>query len=288
MALISPQQILQDARAKGYGIGAFNIHTLEMLQAIIEAAQATQSPVIIQTSEGTIQHLGLDYIVAVVKTAAKTSTVPIALHLDHADNFDLIVNCIRAGYTSVMVDASDKSLEENQYFTKKVVEFASYFNVCVEAEVGEIGSTESIDSKETVLAEVSNCLKFVHATGVQTLAPSLGSLHGLYQKEPQIDFNRLRLMGSMLKIPLVLHGGSGIRDKQLKQCIKYGVAKINISSELKQVYTDKIKLELLSHPERYDPLSYLVSAKQAVQRKVVEKIQVIGSSGKGDKLRYVN
>lgn len=283
MPLVSSTPLLEAARAQGYGIAAFNIHTLEMLQAVVEAAEETQSPLILQSTVGTVKHLGADYIAAAAQTAAARVRVPIALHLDHCTDFDTIIQCIRAGYTSVMIDASMHPFEENVRQTRRVVDIARAVGVNVEAELGKVGGVEDeivVAEHEALMADPDECVRFVELTGVPTLAPAIGTAHGIYKGEPKIDFDRIARIAGRLPLPLVLHGGSGIPEEQVKRCISLGMAKMNIATEIRIVFSDAIKSVFAEHPAENDPRKYMIPAKQAVKAAAMEKMRMAGCTGR--------
>lgn len=283
MSLVSSTPLLQTARAQGFCIGAFNVHTLEMLQAVVEAADELESPLIIQSTVGTVKHLGPDYIAGAARVAAGLSKVPIALHLDHCGDFGLVVKCIRAGYTSVMIDASHETFEQNVRMTAKVTEVGLAAGVNVEAELGRVGGVEddiSVDDHEAQLADPDECAVFVERTGVPTLAPAIGTAHGIYKGEPRIDFDRIRRIAERVAVPLVLHGGSGIPDEQVKRCISLGMAKMNVATELRIVFSDAIKETFRLNPDENDPRKYMMPAKQALKKAAMEKMLLCGSAGK--------
>ncbi|GIP38000.1 fructose-bisphosphate aldolase [Paenibacillus sp. J31TS4] len=283
MPLVSSTPMLRTARENGFCIGAFNVHTLEMLQAVVEAAEETQSPLIIQSTVGTVKHLGADYIAAAATVAANRSNVPIALHLDHCTDFDLIVQCIRAGYTSVMIDASKFPFEENVRQTLKVVEVAKAAGVNIEAELGKVGGVEDeivVAEHEALMADPDECERFVELTGVPTLAPAIGTAHGIYKGEPKIDFDRIKRIADRVDVPLVLHGGSGIPEEQVKRCVSLGMAKMNVATELRIVFSDAIKEVFAANPEENDPRKYMVPAKQKLKEAAIEKMRLCGSIGK--------
>jgi tagatose 1,6-diphosphate aldolase GatY/KbaY len=280
--------MLQTARKNGYAVAALNVHTLEMLQAAAEAAEETDSPLILQTTAGTVKHLGPEYLAAAATVAANQCSVPIALHLDHCSDFGLIVRCIRAGYTSVMIDASHLPFEENVRLTAKVVEVAAAAGVNVEAELGKVGGVEDdlvVSELDALLADPDECARFVELTGVHTLAPAIGTAHGLYRGEPRIDFDRIASISAKVDVPLVLHGGSGIPEQQVKRCVSLGMAKMNVATELRIVFTDAIRSVLLQNPEENDPRKYMGLAKQAMKEAAKEKIRLCGSVGKADECR---
>ncbi|BFH66510.1 MAG: class II fructose-bisphosphate aldolase [Paenibacillus dendritiformis] len=286
--LISSTSMLQAAREQGFGITAFNVHTLEMLQAVTEAAEDTQSPLILQTTVGTVKHLGPEYIVAAAATAAKLSSVPIALHLDHCTDYDLIVRCIRAGYTSVMIDASMHPYDDNVRMTREVVRVALAAGVNVEAELGKVGGVEDdivVEEEDARLAVPEECAAFVAATGVPTLAPAIGTAHGIYKGEPKIAFDRLEQIAKQVAVPLVLHGGSGIPEDQVKRCVKLGMAKMNVATELRIAFSDAIKAVFAANPDENDPRKYMVPAKQAVKALAIQKMEMAGCLGQANAVR---
>ncbi|WP_205699910.1 class II fructose-1,6-bisphosphate aldolase [Cohnella luojiensis] len=283
MALVSSTPLLRKARAEGYCVGAFNVHTLEMLQAVVEAAEETKSPLIIQSTVGTVKHLGADYIAAAATVASNRSSVPIALHLDHCSDFGIIMQCIRAGYTSVMIDASHDPFDKNVAATRKVVEAAAAVGVNVEAELGRVGGVEDdivVDERDALLADPDECAKFVELTGVHTLAPAIGTAHGIYKGDPNIDFDRIGRIASKVSIPLVLHGGSGIPENQVRKAVSLGMSKMNVATELRIVFSDAIKEVFAANPEENDPRKYMVPAKLALKAAAIEKMRLCGSIGK--------
>ncbi|WCF08952.1 class II fructose-bisphosphate aldolase family protein [Paenibacillus thiaminolyticus] len=286
--LISSTSMLQAAREHGFGITAFNVHTLEMLQAVVEAAEDTRSPLILQTTVGTVKHLGPEYIVAAATTAAKLSSVPIALHLDHCTDYDLIVRCIRAGYTSVMIDASMHPYNDNVRMTQEVVRVALAAGVNVEAELGKVGGVEDdivVEEEDARLAVPEECAAFVAATGVPTLAPAIGTAHGIYKGEPRIAFDRLEQIAKLVAVPLVLHGGSGIPEDQVKRCVKLGMAKMNVATELRIAFSDAIKAIFTANPGENDPRKYMIPAKKAVKALAIQKMEMAGCLGQADAVR---
>lgn len=283
MSLVSSTPMLQAARANGYCIGAFNVHTLEMLQAVVEAAEETESPLILQSTVGTVKHLGPEYIAAAATVAANTTSLPIALHLDHCTDFSLIVKCIRAGYTSVMIDASHHPFDENVAQTRKVVEVALAAGVNVEAELGRVGGVEDeivVADNEALMADPGQCARFVEWTGVPTLAPAIGTAHGIYKGEPRIDFDRIQRIANVVKVPLVLHGGSGIPEQQVRRAVSLGMAKMNIATELRIVFSDAIKAVFAANPQENDPRKYMIPAKKALKAAAIEKMRLCGCIGR--------
>ncbi|MFD0681801.1 MULTISPECIES: class II fructose-1,6-bisphosphate aldolase [unclassified Paenibacillus] len=283
MPLVSSTFMLQHAREHGYAVVAFNVHTLEMLQGVVEAAEEAQAPIILQSTVGTVKHLGPDYIAAAATVAANRSQVPIALHLDHCSDFNLIVQCIRAGYTSVMIDASHQPFEENVRQTAKVVEIAKAAGVNVEAELGKVGGVEDdivVAEHEALMADPDDCARFIELTGVDTLAPAIGTAHGIYKGEPKIDFQRIERIATKVEVPLVLHGGSGIPEAQVRQCVSLGMAKMNVATELRIVFSDAIKAVFAANPEENDPRKYMIPAKKALHAAAIEKMRLCGTIGR--------
>lgn len=283
MALVSSTPMLIEARKQGYGVVAFNVHTLEMMQAVVEAAEETRSPLILQTTVGTVKHLGIEYITAAARAAAEQATIPIALHLDHCQDYELILKCMRAGYTSVMIDQSMYPFERNVAMTQKVVEVARALNVNVEAELGRVGGVEDdlvVDDESATLADPDECARFVELTGVDTLAPAVGTAHGIYKGEPKIDFARIEAIADKVQVPLVLHGGSGIPEDQVRRCLSLGMAKVNVATELKNAYTRSLQQYFQEHPDDLDPRSYMKYAKQTVKQIAMEKMKLCCCTGK--------
>ncbi|MBB6674948.1 class II fructose-1,6-bisphosphate aldolase [Cohnella nanjingensis] len=288
MALVSSTSMLEAARAGGFCVGAFNVHTLEMLQAVVEAAEETNSPLILQSTVGTVKHLGPDYIAAAATVAANRSSVPIALHLDHCTDFNVIMQCIRAGYTSVMIDASHDPFDQNVALTRKVVEAANAVGINVEAELGRVGGVEDdivVDERDALLADPDECARFVELTGVHTLAPAIGTAHGIYKGEPNIDFDRIGRIAEKVAVPLVLHGGSGIPEAQVKRAVSLGMAKMNVATELRIVFSDAIKDVFAANPAENDPRKYMVPAKDALRAAAIEKMRLCGAIGRAKDCR---
>lgn len=281
--LVSSTGMLEVARANGYGVTAFNVHTLEMLQAVVDAAEEAQAPLILQTTVGTVKHLGPEYIVAAAQVAAKQASVPIALHLDHCTDYDLLVQCIRAGYTSVMIDASMHPFEENVRRTQEVVRVAKAAGVNVEAELGKVGGVEDdiiVSEEDARLADPQECVEFVERTGVATFAPAIGTAHGIYKGEPNIAFHKLEQIYNMVQVPLVLHGGSGIPADQVRRCVALGMGKMNVATELRIAFSDAIKHIFEQNPNENDPRKYMVPAKEAVKKLALDKMQLTGCIGR--------
>lgn len=282
--LVSGKEILLDAQKNKYGVGAFNVNNMEIVQAIIEAAEELNSPVIIQASQGGLKYAGVEYIAALGKLAGRNAKVPVALHLDHGTDFNQVMQCIRYGFTSVMIDASQYPLEENIERTKRVVEVAHAVGVSVEAELGKIGGTEddvSVDHKDATMTDPQEAKRFVEETGVDSLAIAVGTAHGIYKGEPEIDFDRIKEIRDLVDIPLVLHGSSGVAYDDLERAISLGISKINIDTDVRKSFAKKVNEFVRENPEEIDPRKILGPAKEEMKETIKEKMKVFGSVDKG-------
>ncbi|MFS8500987.1 MAG: class II fructose-bisphosphate aldolase [Caldicoprobacter sp.] len=287
MPLVNPLKFIKKAQEKGVAIAAFNVHNLETIQAVVEAAAEERAPVIVQTTPGTLKHAGIEYISACVKVAAELYDIPIALHVDHCPSYKTIVQCIRNGYTSVMIDGSELPYEENVALVKKVVELAHSVGVAVEGELGRIGGAEdgiTVEEREATFTVPEEAKAFVDATGVDTLAVAIGTAHGVYKWEPKLDFKRLSDIRKLVDVPLVLHGASGVDDDSIKRAIAGGICKINIATELKIPMAKAIQAVFQFDPEENDPRNYMGAAKKAVKEVVRRKIRLCGCNGLADEL----
>lgn len=281
MPLVSPLPYIEKARARGAAIAAFNIHNLETLQAVVEGASRLRAPVIIQTSPGTLRHVGLEYVAACCKTAAEICDIPIALHMDHCPEYGALVRCLRAGYTSLMVDASRLSFEENVALTRRVVEMSHEAGIPVESELGRVGGVEdelSVYEREAAMTRPEEAARFVERTGVDTLAVAIGTAHGMYRGEPRLDFERLSAIRACVDVPLVLHGASGVPDAAVREAISRGIAKVNIATEIKLPMAAAIR-KALADPDENDPRVYMGRARDAVREMVERKICLCGCQG---------
>lgn len=281
--LVTGKEILQDAHKNGYAVGAFNINNMEIIQAIIDAAEETRSPVILQASQGGIKYAGIDYISKLAKVAAEKATVPVAIHLDHGTDFDQVMLCIRNGFTSVMVDGSRFPLEENIELTKKVVEIAHAVGVSVEAELGKIGGTEDhikVDEKDATMTDPDEALRFAKETDVDYLAIAVGTAHGVYKGKPELDFDRIKTIKKMINMPLVLHGSSGVSYDDIEKAVSLGINKINIDTDVRMAFADAIKEFIKENPDEIDPRNILKPARANMSKIVAEKMRVFGSAGR--------
>ena len=284
MPLVSMKEMLIKAKAEGYAVGQFNLNNLEFTQAILQAAQAENSPVILGVSEGAARYMsGFKTVVKMVEGLMEDLkvTVPVAIHLDHGSSFEKCKEAIDAGFTSVMIDASHHSFEENIEITSKVVDYAHSKGVSVEAELGTVGGQEDdVIAEGVIYADPKECEELVKRTGIDCLAPALGSVHGPYKGEPNLGFKEMEEIGKITGLPLVLHGGTGIPTKDIQKSVSLGTAKINVNTENQIASAKAVREALAAKPEEYDPRKYLGPAREAIKETVIGKIREFGSSGK--------
>ena len=282
MPLVTSKGMLLDAQKGNYAVGAFNVENMEMVMAVVEAAQEMQSPVILQTTPSTVRYAGFNLYYANVKAVAERATVPVALHLDHGSSFELAVQALREGYTSIMIDGSQLPWEENTGLTRRVVEVCRPCRVPVEAELGCVGGKEDgRSSRNSGLTSPAQAAEFVEKTGIDFLAVAIGTSHGVYKGAPRI---RLDLLGEIKKcvpVPLVLHGTSGVEDEVVRSCIQEGICKVNYATDLRIAFSDGIKRILNEDSSVIDPKIYGKMGKELVKRYVQDKIWVCKSSGRG-------
>lgn len=283
MPLVPMKELLLEAERGKYAVGAFNCNNMEIIQAIINAATIEKAPVIVQASQGAIKYAGIDYIVALTKIAAEKAPVPVALHLDHGTDFEQVCLCIAKGFTSVMIDGSKRSLDENIIVTNKVLEVAHAAGITVEAEIGKIGGTEdnvSVSEAEAAYTDPEEAKYFIEHTQPDALAIAIGTAHGQYKGVPKLDFERLSKIHSIISTPIVLHGSSGVPDDALREAIARGVSKINIDTNIRERFMGAVKDSLAANPNQLDPRKILGPAREAMTEIVREKIRIFGSSGK--------
>ena len=282
MELITTKNILKKAQEGHYAIGAFNVENMEMVMAVISAAEEMNAPVIMQTTPSTVKYAGLDYFLANVKVAASSASVPVVMHLDHGSSFDLAAQALRAGYTSIMIDGSHESFEENIALSKAVVDMCKPSGIAVEAELGKVGGKEDdLDGGEgDAYTDPQEAREFVERTGVDSLAIALGTAHGMYKGEPKLDLERLSEIRDVVSVPLVLHGGSGIPDSKVQEAINRGICKVNYATELRIAFTHGVNEYLKANPNEIDPKKYNKAGLEEVKKFVKEKIQVCGCQNK--------
>ncbi len=278
------KEMLIKARREGYAVPAFNIHNLETIQVVVEAAAELKSPVILAATPGTMVYGGREYIQAIAEIAAKTSGVPVALHLDHHETVESIVESLELGVKSVMVDGSHGTFEDNIAISKEVVEQARRYGATVEAELGKLVGQEDdliVEAADAAYTDPDTVQEFVERTGIDSLAVAIGTGHGVYETVPNLDFDRLEKIKNLVDIPLVLHGASGISKEDVQKCISLGCAKVNISTELKIPFSDALRNFLVENPNETDTRKYMNPAKEAMRAVVKEKIMMCMSNGKG-------
>lgn len=279
--LVSMNEFLPKARANGFAVGQFNMNNLEFAQAIAQAAREEQSPFIYGVSEGALRYMGMEYTVAMAEAAAEYAGVPIALHLDHGSSFDVAMKCIRAGFSSVMFDGSHYPFEENVRMTKEIVKAAHAMGVSVEGELGTIGGVEDdldVAEEDATLANPQEAIQFYEETGVDCLAIAVGTAHGMYSGEPNIRFDIIEEVTKAIPVPIVLHGGSGVKDEAIKKSIQLGVGKINVNTENQVACTKAIRETLNQDDKVIDPRKYLGPARDAMVEVVRSKMQLFGSA----------
>lgn len=312
--LVGTGEMFKKALEGKYAIGAYNVNNMELLQAIAEAAEETRSPIILQVSAGARKYANQTYLVKLVEAALATTTIPIALHLDHGADFEICKDCIDGGFSSVMIDGSRFPLEENIAVTKQVVEYAHARGVSVEAELGKLAGVEddvNVSAADAKYTNVAEAVKFVKETGCDSLAIAIGTSHGAYKfkGEAKLDFDRLAEIKNALAeagfpdFPIVLHGSSSVPQDLVAKCNKYGgqlpdaqgvpedmlsfaskngVAKINIDTDLRLAMTATIREFYATEPSKFDPREYLGPARTAVKELVKHKMQVLGTAGHSD------
>ena len=282
MALVTTKELMLDAQKNHYAIGAFNAENMEMVQAIIAAAEELRAPVIVQTTPGTLKYASPAMFHAMVAAAASEASVPVVMHLDHGSSFELAMKAFRAGYTSIMIDGSHNVFEENIEITKSVVRACHAAGVPVEAELGKVGGKE--DDLEggdgNPFTDPQQAREFVERTGVNSLAVAIGTAHGLYKGTPKLEFDLLRDIRKVVSIPLVLHGASGVPEDAVRQAIELGICKVNFATELRIAYSDGVKAYLQKDPDVFDPKKYSKAGTANVVETVKAKIAFCGSAGK--------
>ena len=312
MALVTTKEMFSKAYDGGYAIGAFNVNNMEIVQGITMAANELRAPLILQVSKGARAYASHVYLMKLVEAAVEETGLPIALHLDHGDSFELCTSCIDGGFTSVMIDASSKPFEENVAITKQVVEYAHDHGVVVEAELGTLAGIEDevkVEEGHASYTRPEEVQEFVERTGCDSLAIAIGTSHGAYKfkpgTKPQLRFDVLEAVEKNLPgFPIVLHGSSsvpqnfveeinkyggnmpgaiGVPEDQLRQAAKSAVCKINIDSNLRLAMTATIRKFFAEHPDKFDPREYLKPAREAIRQMVAHKIvDVLGCDGKAD------
>lgn len=283
MALVSMKEMLIKAREGKYAVGQFNINNVEWTSAILDKAQELNSPVILGVTSSAASYMGgWNTVVGLVRGLIidHNITVPVALHVDHGASFEICKAAIDAGFTSVMIDGSHFPLDENIALVKKVVDYAHLRGASVEAELGKVGGQEDDVVAESMYAVPEECLRLVRETGVDCLAPALGSVHGPYKGEPNLGFAEMEAINNLVGVPLVLHGGSGIPTDQIQRAISLGTAKINVNTESQQAWTAIVREVIAKDAKVYDPRKIIGPGKKGIGEVVKAKCEIFGSVNK--------
>ena len=273
--IVNTKEMLEKARINKYCIPHFNVNNLEWTRFILEECNRLNSPVILGVSKSAAEYIGgYKLVVDIIKDLVKylNITIPVAIHLDHGSLEDCI-EAIECGFTSVMIDASRYDLNQNIEITNKVVEYAKDKNVTVEAEIGQVRT----NNEDIYYTDLKEAIKFVNNTNIDSLAPAVGSVHGLYDGEEKLNFELIKDISKNVNIPLVLHGGTGISDKKIKEAINCGICKLNINTELQVAWSNAVRL-YLNENNNYDPRKIIKSGEQALKQVVANKIEIINSS----------
>ena len=304
--LVNLNKILPKARKGKYGVGAFNTSNIEITQAILRAAEVLNAPVIIATSEKAIRYADIENLSQLVITMAQKTSVPVALHLDHGKSFEIVKECIKHNYTSVMIDASHLSFKDNLRLTKQVVKYAHKRGVSVEAEIGRLAGIEDdikVKKDEAIYTDPEEAKRFANETECDALAIAIGTSHGAYKfkGKPKLRIDILKEIAKIVKIPLVLHGASGVKikwinqvnkfggklahtrgvpDNLIKQAVKNGVSKINTDTDLRIAFTAGVREYLIKNPEVFDPRKIIGFARDIMQQVVEDRIKIFGSKNK--------
>ena len=277
MPLVTSKSMLLDAREGGYAVGAFNVENMEMVKAVIAAAEELHAPVMLQTTPSTIKYGTLETYAALVAAEAKRATVPVCLHLDHGNSYELAIAAMEAGYTSVMIDGSGESFEDNIAVTKRVVEVAKAKGIPVEAELGKVGGKEDdLEAEADTNTDPQEAKEFAERTGVDSLAIAIGTAHGFYAGTPVLDKERVSDIRALIDTPLVLHGASGLSEGDVKECVARGMCKVNFATELRAAYTDAVKKLLSEKPDTYDPKKLGIVGMEAVKEVVKSRMIMCG------------
>lgn len=273
------KEMILAAQRGGYAIPAFNFENMEMLQAILAAAEELGSPVLLQTTPSTLKYMTLRQAYAMAKAEADAVRVPVALHLDHCESYEGVCDALDAGYSSVMIDASKLDFEENIAVTRKTVQAAHARGVTVEAELGTVGGKEDSHSAAIAYTDPGEAVDFFRRTGVDIFAVAIGTAHGFYKGEPRLDFELLQKLAGLIDAPLVLHGGSGIPDEMIRKTIELGICKVNFATELRAAMTAAVR-QALKDESIIDPKKFMAPGREAVKSLCMHKIRLCGSDHK--------
>jgi fructose-bisphosphate aldolase class II len=264
--LVTSKELLLDAQKNGYAVGAFNTNNLEITHAIFRAAEAKNSPILVQISAGAMRYAGIEFLPMIVAKAASLASIPVAIHLDHGPSFEVVMKALRAGFTSIMRDASKLPYEENVAEVRKVVEACHAIGVPVEAEIGRIGGAEEhvvVSEREAAMSDPDEC-----------------NAHGFYKGDPKLDFDRLEAIRDRVSVPLVLHGASGIPDDAITKAVERGICKINIDTEIRNAFIRTMQAFTKENPDQIDPRKVLSPCIDAMQAVVEHKMEIFRSAGR--------
>lgn len=282
MPLVNSRELLRDAQIHGYAVGAFNVENMEMMQAVVAAAEAESAPLMMQTTPSTLRYASTAVFSAMAQAIAGKAKIPVAIHLDHGDSFELCRQAAWDGYTSVMIDGSKLPLEENIALVHRVVQMAGDVpqQPAVEAELGRLGGKEDsleVTPGEDIYTDPGEAARFVEETGIDSLAVAIGTAHGFYKGKPKLDFERLTQLRDAVPIPLVLHGSSGVPDEDVQRAISLGICKVNFATELRVAYTEATRQTLSGDPDLYDPKKFGGPGREAVTKLVRHRIAICGT-----------
>ena len=283
MALVSAKALLRGALEEGFAIGGFNVQNLEMVQAVVAAAEEERSPVILQFNPANVQHVGMAYAAALCKAAAAQVSVPVVLHLDHGVDYPQTVAALQAGFTSMMYDGTPFPLQANVEVTRRVCEMAHAVGVSVEGEIGQMGGQEEgvfTVEGQGVMTDVDEAVHYVQNTGVDALAIAVGNVHGMSTPAAELDVARIAAIRARVDTPLVIHGGSGVPDNLVREAIARGVCKFNVATQLNQGFLQEFGRVLQERPDETNPRSALAAAREGVKESVRDKMRLFGSSGR--------
>lgn len=282
MPLVNSRELLRDAQIHSYAVGAFNVENMEMMQAVVAAAEAESAPLMMQTTPSTLRYASTAVFSAMAQAIAGKAKIPVAIHLDHGDSFELCRQAAWDGYTSVMIDGSKLPLEENIALVHRVVQMAGDVpqQPAVEAELGRLGGKEDsleVTPGEDIYTDPGEAARFVEETGIDSLAVAIGTAHGFYKGKPKLDFERLTQLRDAVPIPLVLHGSSGVPDEDVQRAISLGICKVNFATELRVAYTEATRQTLSGDPDLYDPKKFGGPGREAVTKLVRHRIAICGT-----------
>ena len=290
MAIVNAKEMLLKATAEKYAVGAFNITNLIQMEAVVDAAVDLNAPLIVQASVAPSKFLRPQVIGAIYKTLAETAPIPICLHLDHCNDVDFCKVCADAGYTNIMIDASKQEFNENIRQTREVVDYCHGLgNISVEGELGTVSGVEDqvrVAADEAELCDPEQAMAFVEQTGIDIFAPAIGTAHGVYKtKNPKLDFDRLEKIASLIngreiRVPLVIHGGTGLKPDVAKKLVSLGGSKFNVSTDLKHTLIDTTHDYISANRDEYNPGKIDASVKEAIKGKIKYWIELLGSAGK--------